>query len=154
MTDISPTLIIRKPTDTEFHDIHALVHELAIFEKSPESHTVKAEQYLQDYRNGWFEVEVAIYNGEIAGMIFFYQSYSTWRGKMLYLEDFIVKNELRNMGIGKQLFKRFIQIAKERNCALAKWEVLDWNNDAIRFYEREGAEIERHWWDGKIIFDQ
>lgn len=145
---------IRTPHDNEFEQVHALVHELAIFEKAPEHHITTPEQYLEDYRNGWFEVEVALVEEEIVGMIFYYQTYSTWKGRMLYLEDFVVRSAWRGKGIGHQLFERFLQIARERNCVLAKWQVLDWNEKAIRFYEREGASIEKGWWNGKMMLDQ
>lgn len=145
---------IRPPKESEFGYIHSLVRELAIFEKAPELHTVTPAEYLEDYRKGWFEVEMAVQDNEIIGMIFFYQAYSTWRGRMLYLEDFIVTDKCRSQGVGKQLFRRFLEIARDRNCALAKWQVLDWNKRAISFYEREGAIIEKEWWSGKVILDQ
>ena len=71
---------------------------------------------------------------------------------MLYLEDFIVDESQRNLGIGKSLFDAYISRARELGCALAKWQVLDWNEGAIRFYQRNGATIEKEWWNGKIIF--
>lgn len=147
-------VLIRPPREDEFDQVHALVHELAIFEKAPEHHITTPEQYLEDYRKGWFEVEVALVDEQIVGMIFFFQYYSTWKGRTLYLEDFVVRSAWRSKGIGQLLFNRFLEIARQRKCTQAKWQVLDWNEQAIRFYEREGALIEKGWWNGKMVLDQ
>jgi GNAT superfamily N-acetyltransferase len=73
---------------------------------------------------------------------------------MLYLEDFIVSSDYRNHGIGQKLYNAFISEAKIQGCKLVKWEVLDWNEGAIRFYERNGAIIEKNWWDCKVVFER
>jgi GNAT superfamily N-acetyltransferase len=95
---------------------------------------------------------VAELNDEILGMALYYMTFSTWRGSMLYLEDFYVSENYRSAGIGQLLFDAYINEAKERGCKMVKWEVLDWNTEAIKFYERNGAVIEKQWWKGKIIF--
>ncbi len=79
-------------------------------------------------------------------------TFSTWKGKMLYLEDFVVKEAFRKKGVGQVLWNKYIDIAKEKDCALVKWQVLDWNEPAVKFYEKNGATIEKEWWNGKIIF--
>ena len=85
-------------------------------------------------------------------MTLYYMTYSTWKGKMLYLEDFVVKADQRNKGIGQLLFDAFIEVAKAKKCRMVKWQVLDWNEPAIRFYEKNNATIETEWWTAKIIF--
>ena len=73
---------------------------------------------------------------------------------MLFLEDFVVKEELRGQGIGKLLFKAYLEEAQKLNVSLAKWQVLDWNEPAINFYEKYNSTIEKEWYNGKIFRDE
>ena len=84
-------------------------------------------------------------------MAFFYAAYSTWKGKMLYLEDFLITEEYRRQGIGQLLFDAFIEEGKKRGVFLLKWQVLDWNEPALKFYEKNKALIEKNWWNGKLV---
>jgi GNAT superfamily N-acetyltransferase len=143
---------IRKSRFNDLQDIHDLVVELARFENSEDQVTATLQDYQNDFNNGIFESLVYTEDEKIIGMALFYISYSTWRGKMMHLEDFIVQKNHRNKGIGLKLFNEVIAESKKQNCKILRWEVLDWNKDAIRFYERHGATIESHWWNGKIIF--
>jgi GNAT superfamily N-acetyltransferase len=90
--------------------------------------------------------------GEKVGMTVFYRTFSTWKGVTLYLEDFYVTPEYRQHGIGQQLFDAFVDTARQMGCRQTKWQVLDWNEPALRFYEKNGAVIEKEWWNGKIYF--
>ncbi len=85
--------------------------------------------------------------GQIAvGFAVFFHNFSTWRGKRgLYLEDLFVRPEARGRGYGKQLFLAVAKIARERDCARMDWAVLDWNQPAIDFYHRLGAEPLEEW---------
>ena len=85
--------------------------------------------------------------GQIAvGFAVFFHNFSTWRGKRgLYLEDLFVRPEARGRGYGKQLFLAVAKIARERDCARMDWAVLDWNQPAIDFYRRLGAEPLEEW---------
>jgi GNAT superfamily N-acetyltransferase len=87
----------------------------------------------------------------IIGMAIYYPTFSTWRGKMLYLEDFYVQPKYRSKGIGQSLFDSILHRARITNCKLMKWQVLDWNKKAIKFYKRNNAEIETEWLNGKLI---
>ena len=111
---------------------------------------------LEDYKGVFkevaFESIVAVLDGEVIGTCVFYNTFSTWKGKMLYLEDFVVRDSARRLGVGQLLFDRFNKIARERGCALTKWQVLDWNEPALRFYEKNKATIEKEWWSCKIVF--
>ena len=143
---------IRFAESADLEAIRDLVIELAIFEKEPEAVIATNEDYLKAYKSGLIKVLVAEIDADIVGMALFYDTFSTWKGKMLYLEDFVVKEAHRSAGIGKQLFDATLAYAQMSGCKLIKWQVLDWNERAINFYEREGATIEREWWNGKIIF--
>jgi len=143
---------IRKANKQDVKGIYDLVKELAVYEKEPESVKTSLADYEVAFEDDLIGAHVAIVDQEIVGMALYYMTFSTWRGKMLYLEDFCVTERYRSQGLGQQLFDAYIQEAKSRGCAMVKWEVIDWNEKAIRFYERNGATIEKHWWDGKIIF--
>lgn len=144
---------IRIATATDMPAIHALVHELAIYERAPEAHTATVEDYLEDFKAAVFEAHVAVDSSEnkIVGMIFYYMAYSTWKGKMLYLEDFVVTESYRQYGVGQMLFDTFLEVARQKKCVLVKWQVLDWNEPAVKFYEKNKALIEKEWWNGKIF---
>jgi GNAT superfamily N-acetyltransferase len=88
------------------------------------------------------------------GMVLYYLTYSTWKGKMMYLEDFVVKEKNRGKGIGKALYEAFIEEAKHQQCQLAKWQVLDWNEPAIQFYTQNNAILEKNWWNCKVFFNK
>lgn len=144
-------IVIRPATKNDLSGIYALVKELAIYEKEPEAVTATLEDYYQDFEAGVFESDVAIFEDEIIGATVFYMAYSTWKGKMLYLEDFVVTESYRKYGIGQLLFDQFIQNAIQKKCVLTKWQVLDWNEPALKFYHKNEAIIEKEWWNGKLF---
>lgn len=142
---------IRPATVTDIPAIHALMYELAVYEKSPESVEATVEEYIEDFRAGIFESHVAVWQGEVVGMTLFFMAYSSWRGKMLYLDDFVVTERCRQMGVGQRLFECFLEEGRRRGCRLVKWQVLDWNEPAIRFYEKNAAVFETDWWNVKMF---
>lgn len=142
---------IRQATAEDLAAIHALVLELAAYEKAAHEFTATLDDYRRDFQEGVFEAIVADTGEEIVGMALYYMTYSTWKGKMLYLEDFVVRETHRRKGIGEALFDAFLEIARAKGCRLAKWQVLDWNEPAIQFYRKKAATIEQEWWNGKIF---
>lgn len=147
-------ITIRKAEEADMPAIHALVYELAVYEKEPEAVETTPAEYLEDFRNKLFECTVAEMDGEVVGITLFYMAYSTWRGKMLYLDDFVVKESHRRYGIGQLLFDAFVEEGRRRGCRLVKWQVLDWNEPALNFYRKNNAVIETGWWNGKILYHQ
>ncbi|HZK63431.1 MAG TPA: GNAT family N-acetyltransferase, partial [Puia sp.] len=89
---------------------------------------------------------------ELAGLSLFYIRYSTWKGQRLYLEDLIVKEKFRGKGIGKRLFEKTLQEAKDLQLNGMTWQVLDWNEPAILFYQKYGANIESGWLNCNMTF--
>lgn len=147
---------IRKATEKDIPDIILLIKELAVYENAPEKVEITAEQLKED---GFgtaplFWVLLAEDNDDIFAMSFYYIRYSTWKGKCLYLEDIVVKKDFRNKGIGKELLDATIQEAKEMNAQLTCWQVLDWNKNAIDFYKKYGAEIDKGWYNCTILKKQ
>ncbi|MEP7266002.1 MAG: GNAT family N-acetyltransferase [Saprospiraceae bacterium] len=144
---------IRKANVDDLEYLLDLVKELARFENAPEAVTANLQDYRENFEQGVFEALVATNNvGKIVGTAIFYVCWSTWKGRMLYLEDFVVLEDERGKGIGKILFEAVVEEARHQKCALMKWQVLDWNIPAINFYLKNNAIIEKEWWNGKIVF--
>ncbi len=152
--DMTNNLTIRPATEADIPTIHALVYELAVYEKEPEAVFTTPEEYLEDFRKGLFESHVAEIDGKVVGMILFFMMYSSWKGKMLYLDDFVVNEQFRRYGVGQKLYEDFIEEGRRRSCRLVKWQVLDWNEPAINFYKKNNAIIETGWWNvKKFLFE-
>jgi GNAT superfamily N-acetyltransferase len=145
-------ITIRPGTEADIAAVHALMYELAVYENEPEAVETSVQEYLDDFRHGLFENIVAEIDGKVVGMMLFFMAYSSWRGKMLYLDDFVVSEAYRRYGVGQKLFDAFLTEARRRGCRLAKWQVLDWNEPAVQFYLKNSALIEKNWWNVKIIF--
>lgn len=129
-----------------------LVQELAIYEKAPNEVTVTLEHFEESgFGNQpvWWAF-VAEQENEILGFALYYIRYSTWKGQRLYLEDFLVTEQARGKGIGKMLFDTIIQEAKEKNFNAVVWQVLDWNQPAINFYNKYKANYDAEWLNGSI----
>ncbi|MCB0707031.1 MAG: GNAT family N-acetyltransferase [Saprospiraceae bacterium] len=144
-------LQIRKAKTTDLEAVHQLVGDLARYEKAEEQFVATLADYQRDFEAGIFEVLVAEIDETIVGMALYYMSYSTWKGRMLWLEDFVIKESWRGKGIGQLLFDTYVEEARLKECRIVKWQVLDWNEPAVRFYEKKQAIIEKNWWNGKIF---
>ncbi len=145
-------ITLRKANRSDLYNIRQLVVELAVFEKEPNAVVATLENYQNAFDSNLIKSIIAEDESVTIGMTLFYDTFSTWRGKMLYLEDFYVKSDYRSKGVGSALFKAVINEAQATDCKMMKWQVLDWNKGAIDFYEDKGATIEREWYNGKIIF--
>lgn len=85
-------------------------------------------------------------SGEIVAFALLFTNFSTFLGKPgLYLEDLYVRPAQRQLGIGKALLTRLARLAVERDCGRFEWCVLDWNANAIAFYEKLGATVMPDW---------
>ncbi|MGX1024392.1 GNAT family N-acetyltransferase [Flavobacterium sp. CS20] len=135
-----------KPEDVK--SVMQLIHELAVYENEPDAVEID-ENYVLKYGFGKhkaFDCLVAeSEDDEILGMALFYNRFSTWKGLSIHLEDLIVKQKHRKKGIGKALFEALIKHAKTENINRLEWVVLDWNIDAIKFYESYGAKVFQEW---------
>lgn len=133
-----------------------LVKELAAFEKAPDEVTVT----IQEFEDAGFGDKpvwksfVAEVDGRIEGFALYYVRYSTWKGCRLYLEDFIITEEMRCKGLGKLLFHTIIKEAKEKGFNGMTWQVLDWNEPAISFYKKYDAQLESEWLNASLSKEQ
>jgi GNAT superfamily N-acetyltransferase len=143
---------VRTARPEDISSIFSLVKELAIYEHAEHEVLIDEDYYREAFTNRIFEAIVATDNDRIIGMCLYYTTFSTWKGKMLYLEDFVVKEAYRQKGVGQLLYDKLVGIAKAEGYKLMKWQVLDWNEPAIKFYEKNQASIEKEWWNCKIIF--
>ncbi len=146
------TCTIRNANINDLKAIYDLVIELAIYENEPNAVTATLQDYEENFNAQVFQSIVAELDGQVIGACVYYITWSTWKGRMIYLEDFIVTEVYRKKGVGQLLFDQLLLEAKKMNATMVKWQVLDWNEPAIRFYEKNKAIIEKEWWNGKIIF--
>lgn len=125
-----------------------LITALAAFERLTHLLEVTPET-LHDHLFGErpaAEVVVAVVAGEVVGFALFFSNFSTFLGRPgLYLEDLFVRPERRGLGIGKALLEHLAALAVARGCGRFEWSVLDWNADAIGFYESMGATVMPEW---------
>lgn len=139
---------IRTTTEADVQVILSLIRELADYERAPDA-VVATEAGLRDVLfgpNRSAEVLLALENGEAVGFAVYFFNFSTWLGRPgLYLEDLFVKPDVRGKGFGRALLERLAQIAEERGCGRMEWAVLDWNDPAIQFYRKLGAEPMNEW---------
>ncbi|MCT8469032.1 GNAT family N-acetyltransferase [Chromohalobacter canadensis] len=141
-------LEIRQATIEDSALIHKFITELAVYEKA--ENEVLAT--VADIENSLFGAEsttdavICNFNNEPVGFAVYFFNFSTWLGKHgLYLEDLYVSPEHRGVGAGKALLKHLAKIALSKNCGRFEWNVLDWNEPAIRFYKSIGAEPQSEW---------
>ena len=148
-------MIIRKAQRGDEKGILNLIQRLADFENEPDAVINTAEKLGADlFDHNRCEALVVAFPERLIGFALYYMAYSTWKGPILYLEDLYVIPEYRGTGAGSKLFDQVVDIAKERGCARMDWQVLDWNKDAIDFYERKGALIDKDWYNGRMFFPE
>lgn len=138
---------IRFATKKDMKAVHRLITELAIFENEPDAVEITVVDLEIDgfSENPKFKIFLAEENETIIGMALFYERYSTWKGKAIHLEDLIVTQSKRKLGVGKALYSKLMEYAFENGYKRIAWEVLDWNKNAIDFYENTGAHILEDW---------
>ena len=147
---------LRVATKQDCSRLIELVHELAVFEKLPEEVTVSLQEFEDSGfgTNPVWKAFVAEDNNVIIGFALYYVRFSTWKGRRVYLEDFIVTEEYRGKGIGKLLFEQIIKETKELDYSGMVWQVLDWNEPAIKFYNKYEATIEKGWLNASLSQEQ
>lgn len=147
-TTATSAVRLRPAQPTDIPRILGLIRELAEYEREPES-AVATPEHLFDHLFGPQAVAHAIMaedDTETFGFALYFFNFSTWTGRRgLYLEDFYVRPSARSHGIGRQIFTRLANIAVECDCSRLELSVLNWNTNAIRFYEHHGGVAMRDW---------
>ncbi len=146
--DLEGAVFIRPAEKKDCKRLLELIHQLAVYERAPDEVTVTLEHFEESGfgDNPVWRAFVAEVDGEVQGFALYYVRYSTWKGQRMYLEDFLVNEEHRGKNIGKLLFDRLIEEAKEKKFSGIVWQVLDWNEPAINFYKKyDGVSIDNGW---------
>ncbi|MGW6157304.1 N-acetyltransferase family protein [Streptomyces sp. NPDC055144] len=142
--------MIRTATPADVPVIHAMVRELADYEKA--LHEARATE--EQLREALFGERPAAFahiaeddaTGEPVGFCLWFLNFSTWRGVHgIYLEDLYVRPEVRGGGHGKALLTELARICVERGYERLEWSVLDWNEPSINFYKALGAAPQDEW---------
>lgn len=147
---------IRKGTKADLPQALELIRELALYEKAPEQVDNSVERMEIDGfgDNPVFEFFVAEEGQHIKGIAIYYYRYSTWKGKSIYLEDLVVRESERGSGIGKKLLDAVVLEARNTDSRQVTWQVLDWNEPAIGFYKKLGAELDGEWINCRLNHEQ
>jgi GNAT superfamily N-acetyltransferase len=140
--------MIRPATIADVPVVLELIKDLATYERAPDE-VVTDEKGLGEVLFGKkpaAEVLLAFEKDRAVGFAVFFHNFSTWLGRPgLYLEDLFVRPEDRGKGYGRALLVRLATIARDRNCGRMEWAVLDWNEPAIKFYRKLGANPMHEW---------
>jgi ribosomal protein S18 acetylase RimI-like enzyme len=141
---------IRQATRSDVPSLHRLVAELSTYVGERHNFTATIAQYEADLDEGFYHALVAEDDGKVIGMALYYFVYSTWKGRMIYLEDFVLDAAYRRKGIGQQLWDGLLERGRERGCKLLKWQVVDTNTEAMKFYAAQESIMEDNWINGKL----
>ena len=140
-------MIIRPGKKSDIPQVFELIKELAEYEKALDKVSNTVEKLEEDGfgQNPVYELFVAEIENNIVGIALTYYRFSTWRGKVMYLEDLIVREHMRRKGIGKKLFDMVLDHAKVTSCVGLSLQVLDWNDLGINFYKKYNMEFDDEW---------
>lgn len=145
---------IRKAVQEDCASMLELIKELAEYEKALHEVTVTLDQFTADGfgKSPVWGAFVAELDGEIVGISLYYDRYSTWKGRRLYLEDLVVTERMRGKQIGKLLFDATVEHGKSNSYSGMVFQVLNWNEPAINFYKKYSPKFDDEWLNVSIEF--
>lgn len=138
---------IRRAERNDCPRLLELIQELATYERAPDEVTVTLEHFEESGfgKNPVWWAFVAEVDGKVEGFALYYIRYSTWKGQRMYLEDILVTEKMRGRSLGKLLFDRLIEEARDKNFSAIVWQVLEWNEQAINFYKKYETSFDPEW---------
>ena len=138
---------IREAVKEDMSRALELIKELASFEKEPDAVEVTVQDLQKDGfgEQPAFKCFVAELDNTVEGIALVYNRYSTWKGPILHLEDLVVSQKMRGMGVGTALLDEVVKFGHSLGVKRINWEVLDWNEKAIDLYKKKGAKVLRDW---------
>ena len=143
---------IRKATTEDMNAVHGLICELAEYEKAPQEVTNTVDAMIRDGFGAQpvFHCLVAERGNKIIGTAIYFIKYSTWKGKGIYLDDIVVTESMRGQRVGKVLFEEVIKQSLAMKANQLHWQVLDWNQPAIHFYNKYKSMMDTEWINCKL----
>lgn len=147
-------IVIRKAVQEDCAPMLELIKELAEYEKALHEVTLNLDQFIEDGfgQSPVWGAFVAEIDGEIVGISLYYDRYSTWKGRRLYLEDLVVTERMRGKQIGKKLFDATLEYGKSNAYSGMVFQVLNWNEPAINFYKKYDPKFDDEWLNVSIEF--
>jgi GNAT superfamily N-acetyltransferase len=140
-------LLIRAGAVSDVPLLLRFFRELAEYELRPDAVVISEETLIRDGFGAKpkFRSLIAEWDGEAIGYALFFGFYSSWKGSGIFLEDLFVRETYRGRGIGRAILSEVARIARQEGSYGIRWEVLGWNESAIRFYKSLGAEFFDEW---------
>jgi GNAT superfamily N-acetyltransferase len=148
-------ITIRKARREDCPRLMELIRELAVFEKAPGEVTVSLDHFVESGfgNNPVWWAYVAEVDGRVEGFALYYIRYSTWKGQRLYLEDILITEKMRGKGLGRLLFEKLLEEARALNLHGMVWQVLEWNEPAMRFYRKYNTQFDSEWVNCSLSLD-
>jgi len=143
---------IREAIISDLEQVYGLIKELALFEKEEQEPSVSYEQFRTDFKDS-YDCLVAEKDSKVVGISLYYWGYSTWKGRLLYLDDLVISSDYRKQGIGSALFNATVKLAQKADAGQMRWQVLDWNKVAIDMYLKANADFYNDWLTCKLEKD-
>jgi GNAT superfamily N-acetyltransferase len=143
----SRMLLVRAAAVSDVPLLLRFSRELAEYERQPDAVVIKEETLVRDGFGSQpkFRSLIAEWDGEAIGYALFFGIYSSLKGSGIFLEDLFVREAFRGRGIGRALLSEVARIARQEGSYGIRWEVLGWNESAIRFYKSLGGEFFDEW---------
>jgi len=140
-------LIIRAAVVSDVQLLLRFSREFAEYERQPGAVVIDEETLTRDGFGPQpkFRSLIAEWDGQPIGYALFFGFYSTYKGSGIFLEDLFVQERFRGRGVGRALLSQVARIARQEDSYGIRWEVLGWNESAIKFYKSLGCEFFDEW---------
>lgn len=131
---------IRKASLSDYVEIHQMILDFATFQRTPEKVSITVDQMIENGDD--FKALIARDSEKAIGFATYFFGFSSWSGKHLFLDDLYLETPYRNQGLGHLFMDQLEEIARQKSCKSMRWLVSKWNEPAINFYKKRGANIE------------